>query len=99
MYVVATNAKSTRAVILSKMTAKVQAVLPEALALNQLMHVDRRGFDVFDISVSRLQPQTTAAKAAFKNQIAKNVTARTVYRFLSDDNSNEKDAYHIEIKK
>ena len=97
-YVAAKNVKPplSDSAILNKMTVAVVAVLPEARSLNQLMHVDRNGFDVFDISVGTLQPQTSTAKTAFKNQAAKN---SGVFRFLSDSNSNEKDAYHFEIRK
>ena len=93
-YDAAKAANMDAAGIRSAMTARLEKVLPKAVANKRLMHIERPGYDVLDVSISSIAPAdavaavSTAAKAA--------VRSGSLHRFLGTDD-NEKDALHFEF--
>ena len=92
VYVAQTNANQDEAATLAAMAAKIKAVLPEAINNHHLMHVDRPGYDVFDVSLDSIPGDK-------RDSFIKAAKASSLFHRVLSPEEGEKTCCHFEFKK
>lgn len=97
VYVREKNAGKNETEIKQAMLDELKKQLPNAVANNRLMHVNRdERFIVFDISISKLKPAGILQR--FQDAAMRKADSGIIFRFLGTG-SGEKNALHFEIEK